>query len=45
MLDPAQQFTPKLASRALPDGTMVSPALDDMAPFLDAAELAENRLA
>ncbi|WP_297262771.1 thiamine pyrophosphate-binding protein [uncultured Desulfovibrio sp.] len=45
MLDPAQQFEPKLASRALPDGTMVSPALDDMAPFLDEAELAENRLA
>lgn len=45
MLDPGQTFAPKLASRALPDGTMVSPALDDMAPFLDEAELAGNRLA
>lgn len=43
MLDPDQHFAPKLASRALPDGSMVSPALDDMAPFLDEAELAANR--
>jgi acetolactate synthase-1/2/3 large subunit len=34
MLDPAQPFAPKLASRLLEDGTMISPALDDMAPFL-----------
>jgi acetolactate synthase-1/2/3 large subunit len=42
MLDPAQNFAPKLASRKLPDGTMVSPALEDMAPFLSREELAEN---
>jgi acetolactate synthase-1/2/3 large subunit len=34
MLDPTQPFAPKLASRLLEDGTMISPALDDMAPFL-----------
>lgn len=44
MLDITQSFSPKLASRKLPDGTMVSPALDDMAPFLSREELAKNRL-
>jgi acetolactate synthase-1/2/3 large subunit len=43
-VDPAQPFSPKLASRKLDDGTMVSPALDDMAPFLSREELAENQL-
>jgi acetolactate synthase-1/2/3 large subunit len=41
MLDKAQQFAPKLASRRLPDGTMVSPELEDMAPFLSREELAD----
>ncbi len=41
MLDKAQQFAPKLASRRLPDGTMVSPELEDMAPFLSREALAE----
>jgi acetolactate synthase I/II/III large subunit len=41
MLDKAQAFSPKLASRRLDDGTMVSPALEDMAPFLSREELAE----
>ncbi len=41
MLDKAQAFSPKLASRRLEDGTMVSPALEDMAPFLSREELAE----
>ena len=44
MLDTNQPFSPKLASRKLDDGTMVSPALDDMAPFLSREELAENTL-
>lgn len=39
MLDKAQGFAPKLASRRLDDGTMVSPALEDMAPFLPREEL------
>ena len=41
MIDKAQQFAPKLASRRLEDGTMVSPSLEDMAPFLPREELAE----
>ena len=41
-LDQAQGFSPKLASRVLPDGTMASSALEDMAPFLSRAELADN---
>lgn len=40
MLDKAQQFAPKLASRRHDDGTMVSPALEDMAPFLPRETLA-----
>jgi acetolactate synthase-1/2/3 large subunit len=42
MLDVDQTFSPKLASRKLPDGTMVSPSLEDMAPFLSREELNEN---
>lgn len=44
VVDPAQTFSPKLASRKLPDGSMSTPALDDMSPFLDRDELAANRL-
>jgi acetolactate synthase-1/2/3 large subunit len=42
MLDPEQGFAPKLSSRRLEDGSMVSSPLHDMAPFLSRAELAEN---
>jgi acetolactate synthase-1/2/3 large subunit len=42
LLDPEQGFEPRVRSRALPDGTIVSPALEDMYPFLDRAELASN---
>jgi acetolactate synthase-1/2/3 large subunit len=42
MLDPSANFAPKLASRKLEDGTMVSSPLHDMAPFLSREELAEN---
>ena len=45
MLDPAQEFEPKLTSRRLDDGTLATPALEDMAPFLSRDELAANRLA
>jgi len=41
-VDPNQAFSPKLASRKLPDGTMVSPSLEDMAPFLSREEFAKN---
>lgn len=44
MVDPSQPFSPKLASRKLDDGTMVSPSLEDMAPFLPEAEMRENRI-
>lgn len=32
-------FAPKLSARKLPDGTMVSPSLEDMFPFLDRQEM------
>ncbi len=42
ILDPDQGFEPRVRSRAMPDGTIVSPALEDMYPFLDRDELARN---
>jgi len=44
MLDKDQPFAPKLASRQLPDGRMVSSPLEDLYPFLPRDELAENML-
>jgi acetolactate synthase I/II/III large subunit len=44
MLDPKQQFEPKLSSRQLPDGKMVSSPLEDMYPFLSREELRANLL-
>ena len=40
----AQLFEPKLSSRQLPDGKIVSASLEDMAPFLDREELEDNML-
>lgn len=37
-------FSPKLSARKLPDGSMVSPSLEDMYPFLDRKEYAEGFL-
>jgi len=42
MLDPEQPFEPKLSSRQLPDGRMVSSPLEDLHPFLSREELLEN---
>ncbi|MGE4481375.1 thiamine pyrophosphate-binding protein [Acidocella sp.] len=42
MLNPTQGFAPKLSSRKLDDGRMVSSPLHDMAPFLSREELAQN---
>ena len=42
VVDPSQNFAPKSASRVLPDGKIVSPSLDDMAPFLPREEMREN---
>lgn len=44
MLDLEQVFAPKLASRRLDDGRMVSSPLEDLAPFLSREELRENML-
>ena len=44
MLDKAQPFAPKLSSRRLEDGRMVTSAMEDLAPFLSREELAENML-
>ena len=43
-LDLDQQFSPKLSSRKLADGRMISASLEDMSPFLSREELAENLL-
>lgn len=40
ILDSDQNFSPKLSARRLPDGTMVSPSLEDMSPFLPEEEVA-----
>lgn len=43
IITPANQLLiPRVASRALPDGTMVSMPYDDMFPFLSREEYAEN---
>ena len=44
LLDKKQQFEPKLQSRKLNDGSMVSPELHDMAPFLSREELEQNNI-
>ena len=43
-LDRAQSFEPKLSSKRLPDGRMVTAPLEDMAPFLDREEFARNMI-
>jgi acetolactate synthase-1/2/3 large subunit len=42
MLDETQGFEPRMSSRRLDDGSIVSPPLEDMFPFLDRNELACN---
>lgn len=42
MLSVEQVTEPKVSSRRLPDGTMVSATLENMAPFLEEQELLEN---
>lgn len=44
MLDLNQVFAPKLSSRKLDDGRMISSPLEDLAPFLPREELAANML-
>jgi acetolactate synthase-1/2/3 large subunit len=44
MLDHTQGFEPKLSSRKLPDGRMITAPLEDMAPFLPREEFLSNLL-
>lgn len=44
MLDQEQGFAPKLSSRRLEDGRMVTSPLEDLAPFLSREELGEHLL-
>lgn len=41
-LDPSQTFEPRLSSRQLPDGRMVTTPPEDMFPFLNRAEFQSN---
>ncbi|OLN32150.1 thiamine pyrophosphate-binding protein [Desulfosporosinus metallidurans] len=43
ILDSAQNFEPKLSSKVLPDGKIMSPPIDDMFPFLDREEYESNK--
>lgn len=38
VVDEKQNFSPKLSSKIMPDGTIVSPSIDDMYPFLPKEE-------
>lgn len=44
VLDEKQQFEPRMSSRQLDDGRIVTPPLEDMFPFLPREELAANVL-
>lgn len=43
VVDPDQNFEPKVSSRVLPDGKIVSASIDDMFPFLERGEYEENK--
>jgi acetolactate synthase I/II/III large subunit len=44
VLDATQPFSPRVSSKRLADGTMVTAPLEDMFPFLSEAELAANMI-
>jgi acetolactate synthase-1/2/3 large subunit len=44
MVSPDQSFQPKVASKKLPDGSIVSLPLEDMVPFLSRTELKQNMM-
>ncbi|MCD7899177.1 MAG: thiamine pyrophosphate-binding protein [Bacteroides sp.] len=44
VVNPDQNFAPKLSSKVLPDGKIVSPPIDDMFPFLGKEEYEANKL-
>ena len=41
MTDPMEVLGPKASSRQLPDGSIVSASLEDLAPFLERQEFNE----
>lgn len=43
IVDPGQNFVPKLSSKVMPDGSIVSPSMDDMFPFLPREEYEGNK--
>jgi acetolactate synthase-1/2/3 large subunit len=44
MVDPRQTFEPKLSSKKMPDGKMISAPLEDMWPFMERDEFLENMI-
>ena len=44
VLDPEQPFSPRVSSKRLPDGRMVTAPLEDMFPFLPREEFAANMI-
>ena len=44
VVDETQNFAPKLSSKVLPDGKIVSPEIDDMFPFLDREEFKKEMI-
>jgi acetolactate synthase I/II/III large subunit len=44
VMDPDQPFAPKVIAERLPDGRIVSKPLEDMFPFLDRREFADNMI-
>ena len=43
VVDQTQNFAPKLSSKVLPDGKIISPEIDDMFPFLSKEEYEANK--
>ncbi|MCC7007117.1 MAG: thiamine pyrophosphate-binding protein [Ottowia sp.] len=44
MIDEHQVFAPKLSSKQLPDGRIISPPLEDLSPFLSREAFRENMI-
>ena len=44
VMDPDEAFLPKVIAERLPDGRLVSKPLEDMHPFLDREEFADNMI-
>ncbi len=44
LIDESVAFSPKLSSKQLEDGKIISPPLEDLSPFLSKEELAENMI-